>query len=548
MIILGIHSHSHDAGAAIWHDGRIFAISEERLTRKKHDGSFPKNAISYVMNACGLTQDCDVDLAVFDTLGHNESTVRACLSETGIRNILPVGHHEAHAASAFFCSPFDRAAVFVCDAWGSFSDEIAATASTHHAFSREMHSTYIGEGTKISQVLKTYSQPGRATGIGAMYCIASFLSGFSELEAGKVMALASFGTRDDVFPDCVFTEDHGHFAAWGDPEHDPVNPAHIAEYSGRFFRGISPRKHDEPIRLIHCELARAAQEACAAAALNIASRLYDNTGCPSLCVAGGFGLNCHTNSRYAAETPFTEIFIQPAATDAGIPLGCALYGAHIASGVPFSPSVFDPYLGRSYSDDEILAAVREFDSIVCEERNDIVCVAAEQVAEGAIGGWMQGASEYGPRALGNRSIIADPRRPGTKPRLDSQIKLREDFRPYAPVTTVGRAADFFAGPATSPYMLHLFRVLPHVKTSLPAVTHFDGTTRLQTVSESENQRLHELISRFGEITGIPVLLNTSFNRKSEPIVETPRDAIACFLDSGLDFLAIENYYITRKHI
>ncbi|MCK5845141.1 MAG: hypothetical protein KAG97_10565, partial [Victivallales bacterium] len=351
--------------------------------------------------------------------------------------------------------------------------------------------------------------------------------------------------RDSLFPDCRFTDYEGTFLAPGDPECDPLVADNLPTYSRLFFRGVKPRQPDEPLMQVHCEIARAVQKSTSETVIEIAKRLHAATGCDNICVAGGFALNCSTNAAYVRKTPFKRVYIQPAATDAGIPLGAAMHGYHSIAGQPFRPGVFSPFMGRAYSNKRILDALRDYPDLKYSRPRNLAARAAALIADGKICGWFKGGSEFGPRALGARSILADPRNMDVRERLNTTVKLREDFRPYAPAVLEERCAELFRFKSVDPHMLFLADARPMARKLMPAVIHVDGTARLQTVSKKDNKRLRKLIEEFDSLTGIPALLNTSFNRRGEPIVESPDYALDCFTNTGIDFLILEDY-IVRK--
>lgn len=549
MNVLGLHGYSHDAGAALVCDGELYAVALERISRKKYDGSFPEESILYVMEQAGIKSLKKINLAVCDALGMRFGRMRRRLEQMGFTGkIIPLSHHDAHAASAYFAGPFGEAAVLVVDACGSFSREIPGPLPVYapHRFSRELQSTYVGRGRELEPVSKTYSAPGWSVGPGTMYGFGAMMAGFSDLEGGKLMALAALGARDDVFPDSRFVDFEGTCLAQGDPERDPLTRENLSYYSRLFFRGLAPREPDAPLRRVHCELARAVQRQTSAAAVAMAQFLHRATGCENLCIAGGFGLNCLTNNAYAQQTPFKNIFIQPAATDTGIPLGAALYGYHITAGRPFFPRRFSPYLGKAYATGEILQALRQYPHLKHSRPRRFEKLVAELLAGGKICGWFQGRSEYGPRALGNRSILADPRDPDTPQRLNTRIKFRESFRPYAPAILEDQAAKYFHIHGDSPFMLNFAPARRAAQKAMPAVLHVDGTARLQTVNRENCGPLCRLLEAFHDLTGVPALLNTSFNRRGEPIVETPADALACFVNTDLDFLVLEDHIVFKE--
>ncbi|HOO55353.1 MAG TPA: carbamoyltransferase C-terminal domain-containing protein [bacterium] len=548
MNVLGLHAYSHDSGAALVCDGELFAIAQERLTRVKYDGSWPAESIEYVFSIAGLSGFEQVDLVVVDALGGSGNRIGETLSESGYKGpVAVISHHDAHAASAFYTGPFLDSAILVVDACGSFVSEMPCVKglSPGSEFSRELQSYYRAENGKMSLVSRAISQPGCSVGPGAMYGLGALMCGFSELEGGKLMALAALGEKDDLFPDCVFFENGDHYFAKGDPEHDPLMAGHIEEYSRLYFRDVAPRKKDEPILQLHCEIAKAVQDRTRDAVVGMAGRLHEITGSPNLCVAGGFGLNCATNSEIKKRTPFENVYIQPAATDTGVPLGAALYGYYVIGGNEYEQKRFSPFLGRDYSENEIVAAIAGTDGIVSKKSGMIETEAAELLASGKIGGWFRSRSEYGPRALGARSILADPGNMDIKDRLNTRIKRRENFRPYAPVVLRERVSEFFDFDEDSPYMLLFAEARARAQENAPAVLHVDRTARIQTVEENDGS-FYKVVKEFEKITGVPILLNTSFNRRGEPLVESPADAAGCFIGTDLDFLVMGDYLVVKK--
>jgi len=560
MNVLGISCYYHDAAVCLVRDGKVVAAAqEERFTRDKNSPAFPINAVNYCLQA-GKISVYDIDLVGFYekpflkfarvimehlrswpfSLKNFLDTMPPWLEE---RLILPmkikkdvgyvgkvlfVKHHLSHAASTFLVSPFPEAAILVVDGVGEY-----ATAS----YAR-------GKGIEID-VLKEIHYPDS---LGLLYAAVTTFLGFQALRGeGKVMGLASYGKpicldmfkkMVEIKPDGSFRMDHSYFG---------FNKG-TRMYSEKFVDLFGPpREPEAEINQRHCDIAASLQRFTEDILVDMARHLHDVTGLDKLCLAGGVFLNCVANTRILEETPFTDIFVQPAAGDAGGALGAAMYVYNTLSGYPRNEVMLHAYLGPDYLSEQIrrslINANLELRQINCPE---LYCVVAEKIAAGEIVGWFQGRCEFGPRALGNRSILADPRNPDMKEMLNSKVKHREPFRPYAPSVLLEKAHEYFEMSVASPFMLQAPRVLENKQSEVPAITHVDGTARVQTVSKNANSRYWHLIKEFEAITGVPMVLNTSFNRRGEPMVCSPAAAIKCYQRSEIDCLVMGNYIVERE--
>lgn len=590
MHILGISCFFHDAAAALVRDGELVAaVEEERFTRKKHDPEFPANAIRYVMAEAGIGP-ADVDYVVFfekpflkferilsTALGTFPRGARVFQSamttwlvdklwiagritqETGVprERILFSEHHLSHAASAFFCSPFEEAALLTVDGVGEW-----ATATTGR-----------GRGTDI-QLLREVRFPHS---IGLLYSAFTAFLGFEVNEGEyKVMGMAPYGQPryvDKVWklvtmaPDGSFALDLDYFTfhrstknsysakfveLFGPPR--PTNDRFFTATSGYpSYFGARPTDFDEQARRNqhYADIAASIQVVTEELVVNMARALHEETGLDRLCLAGGVALNSVANTRIWRSSGFKELYVQPAAGDSGGALGAALYAYHALLGKPRSFTMDHAFWGPAYRDADVRAFL-EGESIPYErlEEPALVDRVAEAIDGGAVIGWFQGRAEWGPRALGHRSILADPRRAEMKDVVNTKIKYREPYRPFAPSVLADRVGEFFDAPGVaaqypSRFMLLVVDVAPSKRDVIPAVTHVDGTGRLQSVTREGNERYHTLISRFGQATGVPVLLNTSFNLRGEPIVNTPREAYTTFIRSQLDALVLENCLVWK---
>ncbi len=559
--ILGISCFYHDAAACLVKDGIVVAAAEEeRFTRKKHDSGLPRNAIAYCLRAGGIAVS-DLDAIGFyeKPLLKFERILQSTLEsfprswrmfarampvwfkqklwiqaeiEQALGAKMPVyfiEHHLSHAASAFLVSPFEEAGILTFDGVGEWT-------TTAYGY---------GNGTHI-ELTKEIRYPHS---LGLLYSAFTAHAGFEVNEGEyKLMGLAAYGkptyyqqVRDlvDLREDGSFQLDMSYFAY-----HYSLH-----SLSDKFLRVFGPpRRPDAPMENRYADIAASIQRVTEEVMLCGAREIRNSTGCNYLCMAGGVALNCVANGRILREAGFKDVWIQPAAGDAGGALGVATYLYHRLSERPRSYVMKNAYLGPEYSNEEI----RKFldgNNVVYEELddNDLVETVARLLAENNVVGWFRGRMEFGPRALGARSILANASHPQMKDILNEKIKHREQFRPFAPAVLLEEAPNYFAlEPGhESPYMLLVADVLPQHRALLPAVTHVDGTARLQTVTEAENGAYYRMIRAFYRLTGVPVIVNTSFNVRGEPIVCAPAEAYNCFSHTDMDYLAMGNFLVAK---
>ena len=567
MDILGL-SFSPDSAAALVRDGAVVAaVTDERLTRRKHSRDFPAGSVRFCLEAGG-TELAAVDrVAFFWNPGvHLESFnvrrsaawrhhseylaavpnhllalrggtwpgagvdhVEQTFALSGQRplRVAYVTHHLAHAASAFFVSPFEEAAVLTVDGYGERTSTLLAQ----------------GRGNRLT----TLSEVEFPDSLGAFYAaVTQYLGFLANSEEGTVMGLAAHGEprflpalRETVrlLPGGGFEMDLSWYA-W--------HQERPRRYSRKLVERLGPeRRPDEPIESRHADVAASAQALLEEVLLHVARALRARTGERRLCLAGGVALNCVANSRLAEEAGFDEVFVQPAAGDNGTSLGAALYVAHQVEGLPRREVMESDALGPSFTDAEVARTLDEA-GLDYEACPDVAAAVARLLADGEVVGWFQGRAEFGPRALGQRSILADPRSRAVKARLDGTIKRREPFRPYAPSVLREAHHDFFAGPGDSPFMIRSFAVRPEKRDLVPAIVHVDGSARVQTVEARVKPLFHRLISEFARLTGVPVVLNTSFNAKGEPMVCSVDDALRCYHATGLDALAVGSFLLRKR--
>jgi carbamoyltransferase len=560
--VLGISAFYHDSAAAVVRDGEIVAAAaEEAFSRTKHDRSFPAAAIDYCLRAADTTL-ADLDHISYYELpsfkaervasamvaawaGHTTAARRRrwprlrqpqqCLPKLRGRKLLAVEHHLSHAASAFYPSPFPHAAILTVDGVGEFK---TATISR-------------GVDTGI-RVLRSIDYPNS---LGLLYSAFTYYCGF-KVNSGeyKLMGLSAYGSPrfQRAIEDNLVKIGHDgavrinqryfNFLA---PDDLIIRPDLFTELFGH-GRWAGDQARFE----FYADVAASVQAVFEKAVLAMAAHAKEITKDPNLCLAGGGALNCVANSRLRDSGLFDRVWVQPAASDAGGSVGSALYVSHARCGVRRAAGAGDgmrgSYLGPGYSDDQVEQALKAAGATYQKHtREELVRLASEALAQGKILGWFQGRLEFGPRALGNRSILADPRRPEMQDLLNSKVKLRESFRPFAPAVLRERSEELFENSGDSPYMLFISRVRDS-RLDLPAVTHVDGTARVQTVDQETNPLFHSLLSRFEERTGCPVLVNTSFNVRGEPIVCTPLEAVRCFSRSNLDVLAIGPFWLRQS--
>jgi carbamoyltransferase len=585
--ILGISAYYHDSAACLVVDGEIIAAAqEERFTRRKHDSRFPKHAIESCLREGGLAGSRDLDFVVFydkpilkferliETylryapgglpsflqamplwLRQKLSIRELIRKELDYRGtILFTEHHESHAASAFFPSPFERAAILTVDGVGEW-----ATAGLG-----------LGEGNRI-RILKEIHFPHS---LGLLYSAFTYFTGF-KVNSGeyKLMGLSPYGRPiyvDLIERELIDLREDGSFK---------LNLKYFNYCAGltmtnrRFARlfGGPPRRPESPLTQREMDLAASIQVVTEKAMLGMARAAHAQTGCENLVMAGGVALNCVANGRILREGPFKNLWIQPAAGDAGAALGAALFVHHqIQCGARRVDGRRDlqkaSLLGPSFDDAAIASFLRErgVKAAHCGDLETLVEKVSDLMAEGHVIGWFQGRMEFGPRALGCRSIIGDARNREMHTTMNLKIKFRESFRPFAPSVIKERTADYFDLATESPYMLLVAQVrrdrllptngdnptgldkLKAGRSVIPAVTHVDNSARIQTVSREDNPRYHRLIERFAEKTGCPVIVNTSFNVRGEPIVCTPDDAYRCFTRTNMDYLVLGSWLVDRK--
>ncbi len=589
MRILGLKLVGHDTGAALLIDDRVVAISQERLDRKKYSGAFPKEAVHYCLSSAGVTDIADIDMVAIEQISPTPVPLVKLLKEHGwwdkiADKVVFVNHHDAHAASAFFCSPFSEAAVLVVDSAGQISSLETGL------FGAETESFYRGDTDGLHLFSRNHSPANQFTGrllnfsgVGNFYSQVTYFLGFGKHEEGKTMGLAPYGTGkfNTAFPETSFIsrvspsrtifpsrlEPHpdtsarylfkksiySRRSAWKNVLKLAINlfqKKGLAYAPQNHFTRTPDVFHQNP-RLskganlpdnLYTELASWTQYHLENVMIGYANHLHTVTGSKNLCIAGGVGLNSVANKKILDATPFENIFIQPAAGDSGLALGAALWASRQIKKIPAIWKMENAYLGREYSETEILKALAGWKY---EKLSNPAQTAAKLIAEQKIIGWFQGKSEFGPRALGNRSILCSPIPSGMKDKINKQVKHREGFRPFAPAILEEEAKEYFELDCPSPYMLLIAKVK---KDSVPAITHVDGTARVQTVNASQNPLFYSLIQEFKKLTGVPVVLNTSFNDNGQPIVETPIDAIRAFPSTNLDALIIGNYLVFPKKI
>ena len=567
--ILGINAYDHDVSTCLLRDGVIaVGIEKERITRRKHAGGFFQEAIDYCLATEGITLD-DVDLIVRNcyVLPVEELEVRMLYQGDTAANereqigksplflsksdkLLTVSHHVAHAYSAFAASPFTEGAVMVVDGVGSYASDIKEPGQLTQGvnpLARESESYYTFKGSELTPVKKFWLQPCRGLlsdeffnmdGLGALYSrISSYI--FADWnKCGEVMGLAPYG-RPNNFRRLIEMKEDGEL--------------HVPEWDVSFDKPWIPdgksKWEDSPAMRHWEDMSWRVQHDTEEVLLARARWLRETTGAKNLVMAGGVALNCVANGRIVREAGFDNVWIQPAAGDNGIAIGCAYYGHLAVQKKPRSFTMKQATLGKVYGDEDIakvgnplLVTRKTFDGA-----GDSICrEAAKLLADGNVFGWFQGRCEFGPRALGNRSILGDPRRPEMKDILNKRVKFRQAFRPFAPIVLYERAKDIFIGEDESPFMLRAKQVRPEWKDRIPAIVHVDGTARVQTVRREDNERIYDLLVEFEKLTGVPVLVNTSFNIKGEPIVETPQQAMNCFVYTGIDYLVLHDTLVAKS--
>ena len=592
MYILGVSCYYHDAAAVVLKDGVLVAAAEEeRFTRIKHDYGFPKNAIHFCLEQAGITGN-DLDHVVFfekpfrkldrilmmtlQTYPQSWKVFRESMitwmtdklwvattlqDEIGIdkHKVLFSEHHLSHAASAFLCSPFDEAAILTVDGVGEW---VTATAG-------------VGRGNDI----RLQKQMEFPHSLGLLYSAFTAFLGFEVNEGEyKVMGMAPYGEpryMDKVWQvvrqnsDGSFALDMDYFSfhhsttdtyndkfvkLFGEPR--APRSLFFTEATGfpKYFGTPPGNSHELSKKNQHyADIAASIQKVTEELLLSMARNLRQQTGLKRLCMAGGVALNSVANTRILKESGFEELYVQPSAGDGGGALGAALWAYNTLLGKPRSFRMEHAYWGRSNSEAEIGDFLRKnnIPHQHYENEDELLDQVVQNLTSGKVVGWSQGRFEWGPRALGSRSILADPRNPEMKDIVNAKIKFREPYRPFAPSVLAQCTEKYFELPnaarhSPARYMLYVVPVKPDQQHTLPAITHVDGTGRLQTVFRDQSPRYYKLIERFGQATGVPVVLNTSFNLKGEPIVNTPANAFNTFSKSEMDALVLENFIIDKS--
>jgi carbamoyltransferase len=602
MRILGISAFYHDSAAALIENGEIIAAAqEERFTRKKHDPGFPSNAVQFCLDYSGLTLN-ELDAIVFydkpllkferlletyyafapkgvksfltampvwikekmflKRLIHEELVKLGYDKKKPVKLLFPE-HHLSHAASAYYPSPFEKSAILTIDGVGEW-----ATASI-----------CLGEGKDITN-LKELRFPHS---LGLLYSAFTYFLGF-RVNSGeyKLMGLAPYGDpsspdikryEEIILRDLIDLKEDG--SVWLDQEYFDYATGlkMVNEHKWEALFGFKTRKPEDPLEAIHCNLGLAIQNITEEAVIRMAREAKRLTGADNLCLAGGVALNCVSNGKLQKSNIFKDIFIQPAAGDAGGALGAAQAAYHIYFGQERkitwkADAMRGSYLGPTFSDLDVTLTAKKYKAkyTYFENFQDLSVEAARLLSEGNVVGWIQGRMEFGPRALGGRSILGDPRNAEMQKKLNLKIKYRESFRPFAPSVLAEDCAEYFDYDGISPYMLLVHPVaesrrkpvpanynamdlrekLYFERSDLPSITHIDYSARIQTVHKDTNPRYYQLIDAFKAQTGYGVIVNTSFNVRGEPIVCTPNDAYRCFMRTEMDYLVVGNFIFDKK--
>lgn len=575
-VILGVNAYHGDSSACLTIDGKLIAaVEEERFRRIKHWAGFPSLSIKYCLDEAGLKVE-NIDHVAFSrnpmanlknkflftvTKRPSLTFLKSRLSVAGrMKNVSDqlvhalgenidsfkarvhwIEHHNAHSASAFYVSPFENAAVVSIDAFGDFRSTMISS----------------GQGNKLDTI-STVEFPHS---LGILYTAVTQYLGFHQYgDEYKVMGLAAAGQPNylDEFRKMVVLESKGTFKlnldyflhatgrmdmTWEDCE------PHISNaFSGHMVKRLGqPRDPKDPLTQKHKDIAASLQKVLEEAYFHILNHAHGLTGSKSLALAGGVAFNSVANGKIFNETPFEDVYIQSAAGDAGTALGAASYVYCSKLEMPKDFVMSTSYWGPEYND-QTVSSVLQTSNLTYEQLSEenVTKRTAEAIAEGKVIGWFQGRAEWGPRALGNRSILVDPRRAEMREVLNERIKRREQFRPFAPAILLESVGEYFCESYPDPFMSKVYPVKPNKQEVIPAVTHIDGTGRLQTVDQSQNPRFWKLIKEFENVTGVPVLLNTSFN-ENEPIVCSPEEAVNCFKRTRMDVLVINNFFIIKEN-
>jgi len=578
MYILGINAYHADSSAAIFKDGKMIAATEEeRFRRVKHWAGFPSMAVEFCLREAGINlkevdeiaigRDPKAKLdkkllfllknpgggwnAVLDriknarkvsSLEEEFNKIDPSVSKKEIKEkIRQVEHHRSHLASAFFASPFEEAALVSIDGSGDFTTTMIG----------------IGRGNKI-EVLDSVDFPHS---VGIFYTAFTQLLGFPHYgDEYKVMGLAPYGQPKYVeqLKKVIRFTDNGLFEldlkyfrsaksgiiSYGEDHMPKVAPLYTDSMENEFGKA---RKKDEPLTQEHKDMAASVQRITELLLFHVLTHLQKRTGLQNVCVAGGVAQNSVANGKITRNTPFKNVYVPSAGHDAGISMGAALYVYNQVLDKPRAKPIWTAYTGSKFSNDEIEEYLKSR-NIAYQKYTDAELYekVANRLADAGVIGWFNGRAEFGPRALGARSIIADPRRKDAKDLLNAKIKRRESFRPFAPSILKEYVTEYFEVSDDGPFMEKVFPIRKEKQESIPAVTHADGTGRLQTVDKEVTPRYYALIEAFRKKTGVPILLNTSFN-ENEPIVNSPKDALECYLRTNMDMLVLENCVIERNH-
>ncbi|HKS10039.1 MAG TPA: carbamoyltransferase C-terminal domain-containing protein [Pyrinomonadaceae bacterium] len=552
--ILGISASHNGAACLLRGDQIVVAIQEERLSRfKRHRiyGCGPSLAVAYCLNYAGI-DPAELDLIVLCVQGRLQEEKHDILRDPFLKigengtPTLTIPHHYGHAVSTFATSGFAETAILVVDGTGSpvtdFTDAEKHVLNGHGVDAWETISLYYGNGTEITPLEKhvvdrgawyvPYKSEMPAFGsLGGMFSAAAQQIFGQSSEAGKVMGLAAYG-KPEFSSNDFFEIENGRFCY---KETVPLRFRHERRW---------PDAAEE-----YQALAASVQAALETALLYLVQHLRELCDSNNLCYAGGVALNSVANERIIRESGYENVYIIPAAEDSGAAIGAAYHGLWHLTGHNSRRRLLHDAVGRTYSSADFLAALHDRNEVQVVDSTNVIDDAVELLRDGKIIGWFDGGSELGPRALGQRSILCDPRRPDGKEILNRRVKFREAFRPFAPAAILEEAPNWFEfGGSTpeSPFMLRVCEVNPQRKDEVPAIVHADGTGRLQTLTQEANGRFYQLVRRFYERTGVPMVLNTSFNRMGQPIVETPAEAIECLLNTGLDCCVFEDRIVFKK--
>lgn len=569
MYVLGLSFGMHDCAAALIEDGVVrWAIEEERLDRVKHSGAFPENSIAFVLERQNITLD-DVDCVAFNfcpDVIQREIVERAAVVkfpynfeyframrhwrrnvENGVTHhlrkrfayggdVIAVDHHMAHAASAYYCSPFARALILTIDGTG------------------DRHSTAVWRGGDEGRDITFLMGNKHPHSLGTLYSIVTAHLGLGDFAEGKTMGLASYGEEEfRKFFDALIVQPSQTSAARKDDNFFELNDAYIRlpEGAWRIDKAFTPealavigppRREEAPITRRHMNIAASLQGAVQRLVCAQVAKLTEAHHIHDVCLAGGVALNSVMNGKLVEEGHCDNLFVQPAAGDAGTALGSALFVSRQVHGTARAPAIRHVFWGGGFNEHEIIRALEAYD-LAHTTTDDPAGDTARLLADNLIVGWFQGAMEFGPRALGHRSILANPSHPGMKDRVNTEVKHREPFRPFAASVPEQDCATYFTLSTPSPYMLIVCDVRKEAR--LPAVTHVDNSARVQTLNQEIDPLFWRLHKEVEKHTGVPVLLNTSFNVKGEPLVCTPEDAIRCFLGTNLDALVIGDHIVTK---